>query len=211
MATRLSLAISCLVSVLLLACSGGDLEVDAPDGWTRFSEGAFRGAIHEDWVEIYVNAAELEGQSVELPEAIESALDAFIAAGNSEVFFVYMEQEPVNGFVTNINVLPSCEIEEVRALVTDPVKLAEYYTSVGVPAAPDSRVEFDGRDFVILKLQIQADFDSYQVYIEKDGCLIPATLTTRKDETQWVQDFGTFISYLEPNVNALRQRGTPTP
>lgn len=186
----------------LLACSGsGDSSL--PQDWERFTEGAFAGALHKDWRERYVDAASLDDGGLEFPDSIASALDAFIAAGNTEVFFVYLEPEPPDDFTTNINIL-GCEAAEVIPIVSDPRKLAEYYTSVQVPATPHSRVDFKGRDFVILKLEIDPNLDTYQVYFESDGCYLPATLTTRKGETQWVDPFGTFISYLEPDVSQLR-------
>ena len=184
--------------------SGGDSGL--PKNWERFSEGAFAGALHRDWTETYLDAASLEVGGTELPESIESAFDAYVAAGNSQVFFVYLEKVPLDGFVTYINIL-GCETEESIPVVVDPAKLAEYYKSVGVPATPHARVDFRGRDFVILKLEIAPKFDTYLVYIEADGCYLPATLTTRKGESYWVNPFGTFMSYLEPDVSQLRGAG----
>jgi hypothetical protein len=206
-ALRFTLAPLICFALALAGCSSGD-NSGLPKNWERFREGAFAGAIHRDWDAQYLDAASLDDGGLELPDSISSAFDAFIAAGNTQVFFVYLEQTPTNDFVTNINIL-HCEAAEAVPIVSDPAKLVEYYQSVKVPAVQHARVEFRQRDFVILKLEVAPLFDTYQVYIELDGCYLPATLTTRKGEAFWVDAFGTFISYLEPDLSQLR-RGSPS-
>lgn len=195
--TRFALIPFVLITALLLACGGGGGSSGYPEGWKSFSEGAFSGGVDKDWnvvnVDVSKGAANLPA---DVPEAIVDAVDSFAAAGNAEVFFIFLDEE--EEFATNLNIL-GCESEDAKDIVSDGKKLADYYKSRGVQATVSGQVQYDGRSFDLIKLKVTSDLDSYQVYLEKDGCYMPATLTTRLGETQPLTDFRTFLSFLKIN------------
>jgi hypothetical protein len=195
--TRLALIPLVLMTALLLACGGGGGGSGYPEGWKSFSEGPFSGGVDKDWRVVNVDTSKgAANLPADVPQAIIDAVDSFAASGNTEVFFIFLDEG--EKFATNLNIL-GCENPDAKDIVSDGKKLADYYQSQGVQAAVSGQVKYDGRSFDLIKLKVTSDLDSYQVYLEKDGCYMPATLTTRLGETQPLTDFRTFLSFLKIN------------
>ncbi|HLF70644.1 MAG TPA: hypothetical protein VI759_00620 [Dehalococcoidia bacterium] len=194
--TRLALIPFVLITALLLACGGGGGS-DYPEGWKSFSAGPFSGGVDKDWnvvnVDVSKGAANLPK---DVPQAIVDAVEGFAASGNAEVFFIFLDDN--EEFATNLNIL-GCESADAKEIVSSGKTLVDYYKSQGVAAAVSGQVKYDGRSFDLIQLKVTSDLDSYQVYLEKDGCYMPATLTTRLGETQPLADFRTFLSFLKIN------------
>jgi hypothetical protein len=200
--SRTVLAALLLFAGALIGCSSGDDSAGLPQDWTRFSQGAFSGAIRQDWEAAHVDATSLADLPPDTAPAVAEAVKTFLESGQSDVFFVYLESEA--NVTSNIYIL-DCEDPATAEIISDGKRLAEYYQSTGVPATVAGRVRYDGREFDLIKLKLAPEYDSYLVYIEESGCYLPATLTTGIGASQWLPDFQIFLAHLQVDVSKLRQ------
>jgi hypothetical protein len=199
--SRTILAALIITASTLIGCSSGDDTSGLPRDWHRFSQGAFSGAIRQDWEAAYVDATSLADLPVETAPAVAEAVQAFLESGQSNVFFVYLQSEA--NVTSNIYIL-DCEDPATVEIISDGTRLAEYYQSTGVSASVFGRVRYDDREFDLLQLKLAPEYDSYQVYLEESGCYLPATLTTGLGASQWLPDFQVFLSHLQIDVTQLR-------
>jgi hypothetical protein len=193
-------ALPCLL-LSAAACGGGS---DAPDGWRSFKEGPYSGSVHRDWFVTYADFSDFDFSSLptELPQSFRDTLLRFQASGElRNVFIVFLDRD--EAFATNINILP-CEAQDSISRVASTTDIVKLYADNFIEAKPIDTVRYDGREFDLLQLFLVPQFDSYQVYLETDGCYMAATLTTRSGDSAQVEQFRRFLERLKVDTSRLR-------
>jgi hypothetical protein len=184
--------------------------IPLPSGWKRFEEGAFAGAVPEEWYVAFLDASDYLGTSRRIAEVADPGQREILAAvlawmlrdgGPREVFVVVVDTSPV--FPTNINVLGCFPATEMPP----PGQATQLLQSRGFRAESYGTVRFGGRDLELVRahegLPSLSPRDTYQVYPSIGSCALVVTLTTRAGETDALPSFKTFVELLQVNTEQL--------
>ena len=183
------------------ACGGDDDgkftgDAKLSDKAIAFTAGPYSGRIEPEWFSTYlvlqdVNTSRSAGsRGLAIRRIVENF---FNQPSVTHVFYVFFEDN--EDFSASMNIL-RCEPPGATEITGSTENLLKFYKENNIKAESVGTATYNSTNYDILKVELNEGYDTYIVALKTGDCITPATLVSKKDDRQMVENFRAVLSEL---------------
>jgi hypothetical protein len=186
----------------IAACGGGDdddeftEDAQLSDNAVAFTAGPYSGRIEPEWFSTYLV---LQDATTSRPAgskglAIRRIVENFFNQPSvTHVFYVFFEDK--EDFSASMNIL-RCEPPAATEITGSTENLLKFYEENNIEAETVGTATYNSTNYDIVKVDLNEGYDTHIVALKTGDCITPATLVSKKDDRQMVENFRAVLSEL---------------